>query len=94
MVDRNILKEWVVDALCEVGGAGHLLDVLKGVWKHHEAEIRKSGDMFYTWQYDIRWAATALRHEGRLRSADETPRGTWELTEISDQLSAGNVGVS
>ena len=83
MVDREVLKDWVVDALRNLGGSGHLLDVLKQVWRHHEVEIKESGDMFYTWQYDIRWAATSLRHEGKLRSTDETPRGTWELSELA-----------
>lgn len=70
-----------MDALRNLNGSGHFLDGLKHVWKRHEAEIKESGDMFYTWQYDIRWAATALRHDGLLRLADETPRRTWELAE-------------
>jgi len=83
MITRETLKEWVVEALTNLNGSGHLVDVFKQVWKLHHAEIESSGDMFYTWQYDIRWAATALRHEGRLRSAEETARGTWELVPES-----------
>jgi hypothetical protein len=79
MDDREMLKEWVVEALTNLKGSAHLIDVLKEVWKLHSAEIEKAGDLFYRWQYDIRWAADYLRREGRMRSADETPRGTWEL---------------
>jgi len=38
------------------------------------------GDLFYTWQYDMRWAATKLRRDGKLKAATRSPKGTWELT--------------
>ena len=82
-VDRALLQEWVVDALRDLGGSGRIVDVLKTVWKHHQREIEGSGDMFYTWQYDIRWAAMSLRKSGRLRSATDTERGSWELARKS-----------
>jgi hypothetical protein len=49
------------------------------VWKNHENELRRSGDLFFTWQYDIRWTATQLRKEGVMRAANLSPKGTWEL---------------
>lgn len=33
----------------------------------------------YTWQYDIRWAATELRKTGFMIEATESPRGIWQL---------------
>ena len=42
----------------------------------------QSDDLFYTWQYDFRWAATELRKEGIIRSADLSPKGIWELKNI------------
>ena len=36
--------------------------------------------MFYTWQYDVRWAAYKLRESGEAKGVDENPRGIWELT--------------
>ena len=64
MATRADLTDWVHQALAELGGQGSQLDVAKVVWRHHEHELRESGDLFYTWQYDIRWAATRLRKRG------------------------------
>ena len=61
MIRREILTHWVVEALQELGGKGRLLDVCKTVWAKHKFELESSGDLFFTWQYDIRWAATSLR---------------------------------
>ena len=38
-----------------------------------------SGDLFYTWRYDIRWAAQTLRDSGVLKPDHEVPRGVWQL---------------
>jgi hypothetical protein len=51
------------------------------LWKKHEPELRKSGDLFYTWQYGMRWAATELRKQEIMVLADSSERGKWELTE-------------
>jgi hypothetical protein len=74
---REDLRAWVLDALRDNGGQGTVVQVAKHVWARHESELRAAGDLFYTWQYDIRWAATRLRHDGWLREAS---RGSgWEL---------------
>jgi hypothetical protein len=62
-IDRVLLGEWIKDALQERGGTGSLLDVAKAVWKAHGAEIEEGGDIFYTWQYELRWAAKLLRDD-------------------------------
>ncbi|MAN98240.1 hypothetical protein [uncultured Roseovarius sp.] len=64
MADREDLKKWVVEALKDHGGQAALIDVAKHIWKHHEVELRASGDLFYKWQYDMRWAAMVLRKQG------------------------------
>ena len=64
----------------DLGGSAGIVTICQWVWSDKEAELRKSGDLFYTWQYDIRWAATRLRHAGRLKSASATPAGVWALT--------------
>jgi hypothetical protein len=46
---------------------------------NYENELRRSGDLFFTWQYDIRWVATQLRNKGILRAAESSPSGIWEL---------------
>ena len=38
-----------------------------------------SGDIFYTWQYDIRWVGTELRKLGIMKK--DSKRGIWELSD-------------
>lgn len=73
MLDTSILGQWILEALTELNGSGRLIDVVKTVWKKHQSEIETSGDSFFTWQYDIRWAATMLRKQKKLIA------GVWEL---------------
>jgi len=79
MATRNDLQDWVIDAIKAGGGSETLVKVAKHVWNNHEKEIRRSGNMLFTWQYDMRWAATVLRKAKKLKSADVSPRGIWEL---------------
>ena len=83
MSTRADLPDWVVEALRAKRGRAALLDVCKLVWQQHESDLRMSGDLFYTWQYDIRWAATKLRHAGVMKQASESPAGVWELARTT-----------
>ena len=78
-VDRNSMTVWVESALRELGGSGTIIDVCKAVWAHHGDEIQASGDMFFKWQYEIRWAADSLRRSNVICPADQSPKGIWEL---------------
>ncbi len=44
-----------------------------------EHELRSSGDLFFTWQYDIRWAAQYLRNIGYLHPVEGDRSAPWEL---------------
>ncbi|HEY0024795.1 MAG TPA: hypothetical protein VGB24_17915 [Longimicrobium sp.] len=81
MASRDILVDWVLEALRARGGASNVLGVAKYIWDHHEADLRQRGDLFYTWQYDIRWAAQKLRNRGLLKPVDESRTLPWELAE-------------
>lgn len=78
MADKTDLKDWVQDALKELGPAG-VVDVSRWVWEHHEPNLRASGSLFYTWQYDIRWAAQVLRNEGRLAPVGRGRAALWRF---------------
>lgn len=78
MASREDLKTWVFDALSENGGEGSVVEIAKIIWRDHEADLRASGDLFYRWQYEMRWAGQKLQHEGRLKK-QRSPR-TWVLT--------------
>jgi hypothetical protein len=79
MASRADLEEWVCEALDHHGGEASVLEVSKYIWIEHENELRASDRLFYSWQYDLRWAAKKLRDKGRLVAADISPRGTWAL---------------
>ncbi len=79
MAHRKDLRNWINEALEANNGSASIVEVCTYVWKKYENELRRSGDLFYTWHYDIRWAATQLRKEGIMRAADLSPKGIWEL---------------
>jgi hypothetical protein len=79
MASKHDLEAWIVDALNAQGGRASLIAVSRHIWKSHEEALRKSGDLFYTWQYDLRWAANRLRSNGVMKGIEKSPRGTWEL---------------
>ena len=79
MAKREDLSDWLMNALKANGGSATIIDVCKYVWDSFGEELGSSGDLFYTWQYDIRWAATQLRKQGVMRAANISPKGIWEL---------------
>jgi hypothetical protein len=79
MATKFDLDSWVIASLEELGGSASLVEISRLIWRDHESELRASGDLLYTWQYDARWAAHRLRVQKRLKSAGESPRGVWEL---------------
>jgi hypothetical protein len=79
MSTRDELQPWIVDALQNHGGQAPITDVARHVWLHHEPELRSSDDLFYKWQYELRWAAGELRRAGRMKAADASPKGIWVL---------------
>jgi hypothetical protein len=76
---RDALIQWVLDALNAYGGKAKVPEVAEHIWRNHEADLRNAGRLFYTWQYDMRWAAHRLRKSGRLRPKSDSPSGTWVL---------------
>jgi hypothetical protein len=79
MINKLALQDWVREALKRLGGSAPLVEVAKQIWSAHEQELRSAGDLFYTWQYDMRWAAERLRKQGVMKTVDLSPRGVWEL---------------
>ena len=79
MATKHDLEDWVYEALKNLGGRGRLIEVAKQIWKNHQSDLSSSGDLFYTWQYDMRWAANRLRRSGKMRPAEVSPKGVWEL---------------
>ena len=79
MATRSDLVDWLEQALQESGGRGTIVDLCRQVWERHEQDLRNSGDLFFTWQYEIRWAAHKLRESGTMLPAPRSPKGLWIL---------------
>lgn len=79
MATRDDLQDWVVEALKSMGGSGNIVQVAKHIWETHNTELKASGDLFYTWQYDMRWAATKLRNSNKILPAEVSRKGEWRL---------------
>lgn len=76
---RSDLPDILYNSLQTMGGSSNIVDICRFVWDHYETDLRASGDLFYTWQYDIRWAATSLRKEKRMKDSSVSPSGIWEI---------------
>ena len=91
VAERNDLKAWVVEALRQLDGAGSIVQVCQRVWQMHEAELRASGDLFFTWQYDIRWAAQYLRNVGLLIAVDNSRTKEWTLSSTGRSVALDQI---
>ena len=76
---KHDLPELLYLTLHDLGGSASIIEVCKFFWNNHEETLRNSCDLFYTWQYDIRWAATELRKTHRMKEARLSPSGVWEI---------------
>ena len=65
MATKHDLPSWIEAALSRLGGSGTVVEVARAIWDEHEQDLRESGDLFFTWQYDMRWAAQTLRENKR-----------------------------
>ena len=79
MARRKDFRNWLIEALKAHNGRASIAELCKYIWEKYENELRRSGDLFFTWQFDIRWAATYLRKKGIMRAVELSPRGIWEL---------------
>jgi len=79
MATKADLRDWVFEAVSESGGKSTIANVAKAIWTKHEGELRRSGDLFYTWQYDMRWAAQELRRTGKFASIAASEKRHWQL---------------
>jgi len=59
-IERKDMVNLVVDAIQSQNGKATIIQVAEFIWTTYEKELRQSGDIFYTWQYDIRWARHRL----------------------------------
>ena len=79
MLTKKDLPRLVVEALEQLGGSGSVVEVCRQVWESRRDELEASDDLFFTWQYDIRWAAQVLRNDGTLNPTSRGAGSRWVL---------------
>ena len=67
MTHNEKLEVWILQALDALGGEGTITQIAKHVWENHESELRVSDDVFFKWQYSMRWAGQRLQKAGKLK---------------------------
>ena len=75
---REDLQRIVSQAIAAHSGKASIVEVAQHIWGHHEAELKASGDLFFTWQYDMRWAAQRLRDAGKLSLGRRGGKNVWQ----------------
>jgi hypothetical protein len=74
---REELAEIGSRAVATGGGEATIVQVAEYIWRNHEADLKASGDQFYTWQYEMRWAAQSPRSQGKLELGRKSGKNTW-----------------
>ena len=78
-ISRKDIIDLVVDALKSLGGKGTIVQVASKIWETYGAVLEQSGEIFYTWQYDIRWARHKLAADGVLKTKKVQGKSLWIL---------------
>ncbi len=76
MKNSEYLEIWIMEALADLGGEAAVPRIAEHIWTHHEEELRNSGDLFFTWQYAMRWAGQRLQKAGKLKKENRKWRQT------------------
>lgn len=66
---RETLKPMVARVLESSGRRMTIVEVAEELWRKHELDFKKEGDLFYIWQYEMRWAAQLLVDEGKVEKS-------------------------
>ena len=74
---REEIQPWIVSAIKENGGRATITQVARHIWQRHEHELRSSDEIFFNWQYEMRWGTRNLRRSGDMKPADPAEKGIW-----------------
>lgn len=85
MTSAEILQSWLLEGLAASGGSASPVDIAKQVWARHRGDLESAGDLFYTWQIDLRASAETLRASGVLHIDDA---GAWVMTDAAADMTA------
>jgi hypothetical protein len=79
LIRKQDMALLVCDALESRGGKGTIVEVATFIWENYKDELEASGEIFYTWQYDMRWARHRLSEKGKLITKSRGRESVWVL---------------
>ena len=79
IISKKDLQNIVKETLIILNGKSNITEISKYIWKKYNYKLLMSGDIFYTWQYDIRWSGIVLKKLGIMKK--DSKRGIWELSD-------------
>ena len=82
IIKRKDLTEILEEALVSLGGEGRIVEICEYIWNNYNNDLLSSGDIFYTWQYDLRMSP---RFQERCHPFDPSIRGLEDMTNASLQ---------
>lgn len=78
MGDKSeLMDKWVYEALVALGDEGTIVQIAKHIWNNHKDELESSEHLFFTWQYQMRWAGQRLAKSGKIKKGKEGIRAKW-----------------
>jgi len=67
----------VLEALEANGGSATIVQVGRHIWDRYRTQLEASGDFFFVWQYELRWAGDSLVRQNKIKKGP--PAGVWHL---------------
>jgi len=80
MIKRKDLTCILEEALVSLGGEGKIVEICEYIWSKYKDDLFASGDIFYTWQYDLRMSAKeTLKAKGKVITLKDGKKSIWKL---------------
>jgi hypothetical protein len=80
MIKRQDLTDILEEALISLGGEGKIVEICEYIWSKYKDDLYLSGDIFYTWQYDLRMCAKeTLKAKGEIITLKDGKKSIWKL---------------
>jgi restriction system protein len=87
---QSAYRQPILQALIEMGGSGHMSDVLARVEQLMRGKLKEldyeplPSDGTLRWSKSAQWTRNRMAREGLLK--EDSPRGIWEISEAGRQL--------
>lgn len=76
---RDDLPDLLYNVLDELGGEATAVEAVACFWTRYDEELRESGNLYYTWEFDLEKAVKDLRRDHRMMEAFYSPEDVWAL---------------